>query len=213
MRALWVEDHVLIGDSLEMLLQVVMPELSLDKAHDVRNALALVRAIPYDLVLLDWWLGPDTGEHAMVQLRAGGCVAPFLIVSGDEREVVKRRALALGAVGFVLKASPPQTLVETIRAALAREPGHAGAFASPEPTPAPARPSVRLGSLFPELTERQVDVFEQLTLGRSDKQIARHLGVANSTVRTHVRAILEIIGVHSRGEATHEAQLRGAGAL
>lgn len=213
MRALWVEDHVLIGDSLETLLQVVMPEVSLDKARDLKTAMALVSAIPYDLVLLDWWLGPNTGEQAMARFREVGCLAPFLVVSGDEREVVKSRALALGAVGFVSKASPPHALVETMRSALSGKASGAADAALVATTAAPQRPNVSLGTLFPELTERQLDVFEQLTLGRSDKQIARHLGVASSTVRTHVRAILEIVGVHSRGEATHAAQVRGAGAF
>lgn len=212
MRALWIEDHALIGDSLEALLQVVMPEVSLDKARDLPTAENLVRTIPYDLVLLDWWIGPDTGERAMPRLRGAGCHAPFLVVSGDEREVVRRRALSLGAAGFIPKAVHPQTLVQAIRDTLAdQQPApRPQRLAGAEPV---GRPVVALSSLFPELTERQVEVLEQLTRGLADKQIAKNLGVALSTVRSHVRAILEVVGVHSRGEVAHEARVRGAGAL
>lgn len=209
MRALWIEDHALIGDSLEALLQVVMPEVSLDKARDLPTAENLVRTIPYDLVLLDWWIGPDTGERAMSRLRGAGCHAPFLVVSGDERGVVRQRALALGAADFIPKAAQPHTLVEAIRATLAdkqRPPAEPIAGAE-----AVQRPCVALKTVFPELTERQVDVLEQLTRGLADKQIAKNLGVALSTVRSHVRAILEVVGVHSRGEVAHEARIRGAG--
>ena len=65
MRALWIEDHQLIGESLEMLLQVVMPELSLDKARDLDTARQLVQSIPYELVLLDWWLEQSDGATAI----------------------------------------------------------------------------------------------------------------------------------------------------
>ena len=213
MRALWVEDHVLIADSLETLLLVVMPELSLDKARDLDTAIGLVRAIPYDLVLLDWWLGAHTGEHFIGKLVEVGCRAPLLVVSGDDRELVKQRALALGAVGFVSKASKPAELVDTIRAVLGNA-QRLGRERAPTPAEAPLpRPNAGVGRIFPELTDRQVEVFEELMLGLSDKQIARKLGVATTTVRTHVRAILEVVGVHSRGEAAHAAWLRGSGAL
>jgi DNA-binding NarL/FixJ family response regulator len=62
---------------------------------------------------------------------------------------------------------------------------------------------------FPELTARQADVFRELMRGLSDKQIARELGVSDTTVKTHVRAILQIVGVHKRGEAAFEARARG----
>ena len=212
MRALWIEDHALIGDSLEVLLQVVMPEVSLDKARDVPTAENLVRTIAYDLVLLDWWIGADAGDRAMSRLRVAGCDAPILVVSGDDREVVRQRALALGAAGFIPKASSPQTLVDAIRAGLASarsKPLEGGSSAD-----APIeRPTVSLGSVFPELTERQAEVLEYLARGLADKQIAKKLGVAPNTVRSHVRTILEVVGVHSRGEAAHEARIRGAGGL
>jgi DNA-binding NarL/FixJ family response regulator len=208
MRALWVEDHALIGDSLEILLQVVMPEVSLDKARDVAMAVALARSVRYELVLLDWWIGTDSGEHAMHELRAVGCHAPFLIVSGDEREVVRDRALATGAAGFLPKTSDPNLLVQAIGSVLQSPPA---VWQMKAAKPSPPRPKVEIARVFPELTQRQVDVFSHLVLGMSDKQIARELNVAATTVRTHVRAILELIGVHSRGEAAYEARMRGVG--
>lgn len=213
MRALWIEDHALIGDSLETLLQVVMPEVSLDKARNLRSAKALALQIPYDLILLDWWLGTESGEAAIDDLRRVGCHAPFVVVSGDDRDVVKHRAMAVGASAFISKVASPQVLVDAIRSALAGELVAGNLPPASALEPAPRRQGANLGAVFPELTERQVEVFQQLTLGLSDKQIARNLGVASTTVRTHVRAILEIVGVHSRGEAAHQAQVRGAGAV
>lgn len=212
MRALWIEDHQLIGDALEELLHVKMPEISLDKARDSSSAVAFVRAIHYELVLLDWWLGDEDGEKTMQALREAGCKAPVIVVSHDEREATKRRAAALGASGYVVKTADPQTLIEVMRNALrgVASPVDMTVATASAPGPLPLLP---IEHAFPELTARQADVFRVLIRGLSDKQIARELGISDSTVKTHVRAILQALGVTRRGEAAHEARLRGAGGL
>lgn len=213
MRALWIEDHQLIGDSLEMLLHVVMPDVSLDKAKDLETAQRLVAAFQYELILLDWWLGAQDGEATMRSLRAAGCTPPIIVVSGDDREPVMRRALALGAVGYVPKTADPATLVEAIRQALRGGENRPRPMPSPQARPASpgALPPIDVETVFPDLTARQADVFRALMRGLSDKQIARDFGISDTTVKTHVRAILSIVGVHKRGEATYEARVRGAG--
>jgi two-component system, NarL family, nitrate/nitrite response regulator NarL len=213
MRALWIEDHQLIAESLQMLVQVVMPEISLDKARDVDTATRLLGSIRYELVLLDWWLNGSDGASVIKALRATGCCAPVVVVSGDEREAVMRSALEAGAAAYVPKSAPPAALVSAIRDVLAgvvqRPRRVRGADFSDSDAPLPAL-DVRM--VFPDLTERQADVFRRLMKGESDKQIARDLGLSDTTVKTHVRAILQIVGVHSRGAATYAARSRGAGA-
>lgn len=206
MRALWIEDHQLIGDSLELLLQVVMPELSLDKARDAEAARALVASIPYELVLLDWWLGEADGERTLATLRAAGCKAPVVVVSGDEREPVLRRALQLGVAGYVRKSAEPQALIDTLRAVIAGRPAPRPAAATQAAAPLPP---LDVGTLYPSLSPRQLDVFRALLRGASDKQIARELAIAETTVKTHVRVILHELGVKSRGEAAHAARSAG----
>lgn len=206
MRALWIEDHQLIGESLEMLLQVVMPELSLDKARDLHSARQLAQSIPYELVLLDWWLEQSDGADAIAALRADGCQAPIVVVSGDDREPVMRRALDLGVAGYVRKSAGAQELIEALQTVLAG----GKAFSPPS---APARsglPPLDLALLYPSLTPRQIDVLQQLMRGHSDKQIARLLGIGDTTVKSHVRAILQALKVRSRGEAAHRARSDGA---
>ena len=67
------------------------------------------------------------------------------------------------------------------------------------PTP-PLDPQER----FPDLTDRQAEVFRVMVRGMSDKQIARELSITEATVKTHVRAILGVVGVRRRGEAVFE---------
>lgn len=210
MRALWIEDHQLIGDALEQLLHVKMPEISLDKARDLPTALTLVRTFRYELVLLDWWLDPHDGETTMPALAKAGCTTPVIVVSNDDREPVKRRAIELGAVGYVAKSADPQTLIEVIRNALRGVPSPA---APPTPKVQATLPALKVEQVFPELTPRQAEVYRALIRGWADKQIARELGISETTVKTHVRAILQAVGVNRRGEAAHEARIRGAGGL
>lgn len=209
MRALWIEDQQLIVDALQQLLHLKMPEVSLDKARDLDTALRLTESIRYELLLLDWWLGTQDGEIALHALRAAGCKVPVLIVSGDEREPVMRRAMALGAVGFVPKSADPDTLVDAIRLAMR------GVVSPPAPSGADASaggllPPLDITFAYPALTARQAEVFRELMRGHGDKQIARNLGISDTTVKTHVRAILQIVGVHKRGEAAHAARMLGA---
>jgi len=209
-RALWIEDHLLIGDSLEMLLQVVMPEITLDKARDLESALRLVRAFHYELVLLDWHLGATDGSTAIEALRSAEPHTPIIVVSGDES--LGERALALGVTAYVKKSESPGVLVDALRRTMRM--GGSGPPRHPEHSCArPEAPNGRqvadFQAAFPELTARQADVFRELMRGLSDKQIARELNISDTTVKSHVRAILQIVGVHKRGEATFEARVRG----
>lgn len=214
MRALWIEDHQLIGDSLEVLLQVLLPDISLDKARDLQTAESLVRTFQYQLVLLDWWIAGVDGEKSIATLRSAGCQTPIVVVSGDEREAVMRRAFALGASAFVPKNTDVHALVDAIRGAI-----EGRALARPQvPVPVPefqpeVKPALDVETVFPELTPRQADVFRGLMRGLADKQIGRELGVSETTVKTHVRAILHVVGVRKRGEAVFQAMTRGAGEL
>lgn len=208
MRALWIEDHQLIGDSLELLLQVVMPQVSLDKANSLHAALRLVQEIRYELILMDWWLGQQDGELTLAGLRECGNHAPVIVVSGDDTDIVKRRALAMGANQFVSKASDPMALVAAIRRALPSQPA-VGVQWPPAERGQDEPSSQALQDIYPTLTPRQIEVFRRLMLGRSDKEIARDLGIADSTVKTHVQVILQEVGVRRRGEAVHAARARG----
>lgn len=218
MRALWIEDHQLIGDSLQLLLQVLMPEVSLDKARTLDEALQFAQAFRYEVVLMDWWLGDLDGEHTISALRAAQCHAPIIVVSADEREAVRRRARALKVHGYVAKTSDPTALLSAIRDAVEgiRAAGslHVPAddilpnFSGQQSAPLP---SLSLEDVFPELTSRQADVFRCLMRGVSDKQIARELDISETTVKTHVRAILHLVGASKRGEAVYRARSRGAG--
>ena len=152
-------------------------------------------------MLLDWWLEASDGAAAITALRAAGCDAPIVVVSGDDREAVMRQAWAMGVAGYVRKSAEPQELIDTLTAVLAGQ----RAALPPSVAARPGLPALDVATLFPDLTPRQADVYRAMVRGASDKQIARELGIGESTVKSHVRVILQTLGVGKRGEAAHRA--------
>jgi two-component system nitrate/nitrite response regulator NarL len=219
MRALVIDDELLVLEGLEAFLQAALPELSLDKTSKVSTALRLAGTIPYGLVLLDWRLLNDAGQpvdgSAVVRaLRAQDAKVPVLVVSGDESIDWPSLVLELGLSGVVSKAASGATLLDAIQVVLRGGlflPGRSAA-SQPRQVPAPRLTGANeLRVRFPELTDRQAEVFQVMVRGLSDKQIARELSISETTVKTHVRAILAVMGVHRRGEAIFQASARGDG--
>jgi len=213
MRALWIEDQKLIADALKDHLNHVMPDVSLDLAPDIDSAVRLAQMFRYQLVMLDWWLKAEDGEIALQRLKGAGCTAPVIVVSGDDRDSVKRRALTLGAVAYVAKGDEPDRLVQAIHSAVKGHvtPSSPAPLLSGNDLHPPAPRLVNIQTAFPELTARQGEVFIGLVRGLSDKLIARELGISDSTVKTHVKAILQTVGVSKRGMAAYAAMARGVG--
>lgn len=221
MRALVIDDETLVLEGLEAFLMVAMPELSLDKTADASTALHLAASVHYELVLLDWHLVDQDGQalqgRAMVQaLRAQGCKAPILVVSGADRNDWSALLFELGLAGVVTKSASGAQLVDAIhiatRGGIYLPAQTRAARANPKFHPAPEpQKAVDPRERFPELTERQAEVFRVMVRGLSDKHIARELGITETTVKTHVRGILSVVGVHRRGEAVFE--ITGGGRL
>lgn len=212
MRALVIDDEQLVLEGLEAFLQVSLPDFSLDKTASVRTAFHLASTVPYQLVLLDWNLvdadgSPIDGRGLVDTLRRAGSMAPIIVVSGDGRSDWPQLLLELGLSGFVPKSASGPSLIDAIHVALRGGiylPSQAMMKARPrtaQVTPGDADPRQR----FPSLTERQSEVFRVMIKGLSDKQIARELGISESTVKTHVSAILNAVGVDRRGKAIYEA--------
>ncbi len=214
MRALVIDDEKLVLDGLDAFLQATVPDLSLDKTSDVTTALDLIASVSYELVLLDWHLlGPEgkelRGDVIVEAIRRRGSGVPILVVSGDEQIDWSAMVLHYGLAGMVSKSASGTELINAIQVVI-----HGGMYLPPSTRTNKLDMRFRrantvdksaLRERYPELTERQAEVFEVMKRGLSDKHIARELGVAESTVKSHVRAILDVLGVRRRGEAVFKA--------
>lgn len=221
MRVLVIDDEQLVLEGLEAFLQAALPDITLDKTADVTTALRLAAAFHYELVLLDWHLVDEHGGSTdpgqiIASLRQQGGDTPIIVVSGDVQGPWAQRIAQWGLAGMVPKSAPGKVLLAAIEAArsgqawpaaapLATASTAAEANTAPRNTPQPT-PELDPRAQYPELTERQAEVFKVMARGLSDKQIARELGIAETTVKTHVRAILDVVGVRRRGAAVWAMQ-------
>lgn len=212
MNVLLVDDQRLLGDALQLLITTRYPEIVLDVAHGELQAFEAVVRRDYELVLLDWWLGSEDAERCFQRLRELAPAARIVIVSADDRQATVTRALELGAAGFL-----PKSVLATSELVDAMQIIARGGIYLPEQAAIGAAPGDRprwiaasLEHCFPAMTARQRDVLRVLLRGCSDKQIARELDIALSTVKSHVQAVYRTLGVFSRAEAVVVAARLGA---
>jgi DNA-binding NarL/FixJ family response regulator len=209
MRVLMVDDHVMFLQGLKNLLGVLAPELQVDTSHRLADALQLVQLTAYDLVLLDWHLAEHEGAQSLHQLREAGCTARIVVLSGETGSALIRNSVELGAAGFIPKTYSSEMMIAALGQVLA------GRIFLPaqglaDVTAGAARPrSIEADPRFAGLTPRQVEVYLDAARGLPNKLIARRLGIAESTVKTHLTAVFAALGVRNRTEAAYQASREG----
>jgi DNA-binding NarL/FixJ family response regulator len=212
MKILIVDDHVLIRDALRGVLRELKHAAVFFEASDARKAASLIQANPeIELVLLDLNLPDRSGMDVLAELRERHpSISVVVLSASDDRDHVKR-ALDLGALGFIPKSAPREVMLSAFNLVFA-----GGIYVPPEilsrshaakPAPSVSRPSAaNLG-----LTERQVDVLVLMMQGKSNKAICRALDLAEPTVKNHVTAILKALKASNRTEAVIAAGALGIG--
>lgn len=163
-----------------------------------------------DLVLLDLAMPGVSGFSGLIALRAEHAAIPVVIVSASEDGATVRRALDLGASGFV----PKSAGIETIRTAIASV--LSGNVWKPDDLDLASETDPQLADLMARLaslTPQQARVLSMISQGLLNKQIAYELGVSEATVKAHVSAVLQKLDVDSRTQAVIQLSKLGADAL
>ena len=194
-----VDDHPLFRDAMKLSLGPALPGTLIEEAASLDEVSArLGTDSDCDLVLLDLKMPGVQGLSGLAYLRAQFPGVPVAIVSGQEEPAIMRRALALGAAGFIPKSTPADLIREAVKAILAGEIWAPAAVS--EPT-AEEREIDDLSKRLATLTPQQVRVLMMLREGLLNKQIAYALDVSEATVKAHVSAILLKLNVDSRTQA------------
>jgi DNA-binding NarL/FixJ family response regulator len=194
-----VDDHPLFRDALRHALSTAKSAPRISEAGSLDHAATeLGRRNNVDLVLLDLKMPGVQGLSGLAYVRASYPDVPVAIVSGLEDPAVIRRALALGASGFVPKSTAAETMRDAVAAILAGEiwvPPGLGASTAEDGT------LDKLTRRLATLTPQQLRVLMMLKEGRLNKQIAYELDITEATVKAHVSAILLKLDVDSRTQA------------
>lgn len=203
-----VDDHPLFRGALRQAVAQLIADSRVIEAGglDELNA-TLARERDIDLVLLDLTMPGVQGLSGLIYLRAQHPAIPVVIVSATDDPVVIRRAIEFGASGFIPKTLDADRIGEAIQAVLA---GDLWTPPDIELGPSDDQETADLMRRLGTLTPQQVRVLMMLSEGLLNKQIAYELGVSEATVKAHVSAILQKLGVESRTQAVIASSRIGA---
>jgi DNA-binding NarL/FixJ family response regulator len=198
-RLVIADDHPLFRGALREAVSGLFENGEFAEAGSFEEVVKLLeRGLETDLILLDLSMPGVRGFSGLMYLRAQYPSIPIIVVSANDDAAVIRRCMDFGASGFI-----PKTLgIEAMRAAIARV-FEGGIWTPPDidlgrgSDSATANLLARLASLTPQ----QVRVLMMLSEGLLNKQIAYELGVSEATIKAHVSAILQKLGVDSRTQA------------
>jgi DNA-binding NarL/FixJ family response regulator len=190
------DDHAMVRLGLEQLLAGADGIEVVGSAADGAQAVAMVLELRPDVVLMDLQMPGVDGVAATRQIVASGAESQVVVLTSfsDSERIVA--ALDAGAIGYLLKDTEPEDLLEGVRAAARGE--------SPL-NPRAARQLLTARASTPvltvDLTPRELEVLGLVRQGLANKQIARRLGITERTVKAHLTSTFQRIGVSDRTQA------------
>ena len=193
------DDHPLFRDALRQAVASVVASAKINEAGSFEELTALLdRETDVDLILLDLSMPGISGFSGLIYLRAQFPAIPVVIVSASDDSATIRRSMDFGASGFI----PKRFGVETLRDAIGKVMrGDVWIPADVDLSVAADPDMMKLRDRLVTLTPQQVRVLMMLSEGLLNKQIAFELGVSEATIKAHVSAILQKLGVESRTQA------------
>jgi DNA-binding NarL/FixJ family response regulator len=220
MKILLVDDHQLFREGIAFLLLRLSEELVLLQAASCAAAYGICEAqSDIDLILLDLHLQGQSGLEGLAVFRERYAQIPVVVMSSSEDEHTVRRAIDLGAMGFIPKSSSSDIMLNALRLVLAK-----GIYLPPvvmtgeSLAPHPATLASMHSAATPDkalmprdlgLTPRQADVLYLILQGKSVKLISRELHIGEGTVKGHVSAVLRALNVTTRTQAVVAAHRLG----
>jgi two-component system NarL family response regulator len=198
-RILIAEDHLIARVGVKTILNAQPGLRVVAEASNGAQAVELHRQHRPDVTLMDMRMPGTSGLEAIVAIRKEAPEARIIALStyGGDEDI--RRALNAGARAYLTKDVLHDELIRAIHAV------HEGSTY----LPAPVAAALEASSLAAALSAREMDVLSLIVKGQGNKQIAYALGIAEHTVKNHVKSILSKLGVEDRTQAATAAIQRG----
>ena len=203
-RIIIADDHPLVRGALHQAVAGAVPGCAIVECADLESLTKELEVNDeVDLVMLDLAMPGVRGFSGLMYLRAQHPGVPVVVVSGNEDRGVMRRCIDFGASGFIPKTTDMEAMRGAINKVLA-----GGSWTPPDvDLSAPAdKDTADIVRRMASLTPQQVRVLMMLSEGLLNKQIAYELTVSAATVKAHVSAILQKLGVESRTQAVITAK-------
>ncbi len=216
MKILLVDDHELFREGVKLLLANLAERCEFAEAADLAQALQLVAAQTFDIVLLDLRMPGASGFAALRALRGSAEAASIVVLSGEDDPTLIRRVIDEGAAGFIPKASSHAVMMAALQMILSGQtylPAHVLSLVEADVEPGTVAlagvdtPPVPAG--LSSLTERQLTTLRLAMQGKANKIIARDMDITEATVKAHLAAAFRALGVRNRTEAVFVAARAG----
>ncbi|MCH4562475.1 MULTISPECIES: response regulator [Halomonas] len=204
-KLLIADDHPLFREAIGRVIRDGFEDSEILETQDLESTLALTQQHEdLDLILLDLNMPGMHGLSGLLQLRNEAPTIPVVIISAEEEKQVILQAVTYGAVGFITKSSPREQMTHAIAQILDGNiylPSDIIRASGTARRNSPRDEHAITTQQLEALTRKQLQVLEHMTRGESNKMIAYHLDIAETTVKAHVSAILRKLGVHNRVQA------------
>jgi two-component system, NarL family, nitrate/nitrite response regulator NarL len=206
------DDHRLVREALAGSVRMGWPSAQVDVAGDFPSAWAMAGASHYDLIICDLIMpgsGPLAGIDGVIRTAPE---TPLLVVTGTEDDALLLDLLDRGVAGFAPKTASGAIIEAAIHLILAGGrylPTRLADIATARLDDDAPFPAIRddVARLSERLTGRQIEVLRLIARGQSNKEIARALDLAPSTVKSHISHVLTCLGAANRTDAAIKARL------
>ena len=198
-RVLIADDHPIVRQGLELVINSQPDMRLIGQATNGNEAVILSRESKPDVVVMDLKMPDKDGLAAIEEIKNFDPTIPILVLTSFPDDDMIITAIQKGASGVMLKDSPPEQLLSAIRDVVqgknSMHPSVIHKLVLRIQQPAAPQPVEKL------LTHREIDVLSCLAQGLTNHEIALKLSISNRTVTTHVRNILDKLGLDNRTQA------------
>jgi DNA-binding NarL/FixJ family response regulator len=199
-KILIVDDHPLVRDGLALLVASLPGGATIYTANTANSALEQAEFhAPLDAILLDLGLPDANGDSLIEALKWRAKCSSVIVISGTETDAVKNRSLQMGAAAFLPKSKASSEILTTLKRAMAGDKLSSSELCQTQFSPDGKRNA-------PSLTARQLDILLMLDHGKTNKDIALILGLAEKTVKNHITTLFAELGCVNRLQAVRQAR-------
>jgi two-component system NarL family response regulator len=198
-RILIADDHPIFREGLTAILTLQTDMEVVAEASDGEEACQLYDRVLPDVLILDLRMPKKDGLQVITELMLRTPSPRIVVLTTSEKIEDLRRTLTAGVKGYILKGSEPRQVWDTIREV----------FGGKSSLPGDVAAKLADSLAQPELSERELQVLEQLATGKSNKEIGQQLYISEYTVKNHVKTILKKLNALGRTEAIAIAHERG----